>query len=62
MDDSDVGAVDEQNDGGSFEGSSDGDFAEFSFVTECDSAVVDAVASDAWFGFCFGVDGCGFGS
>ncbi len=50
MNDADVESVDEQNDGGSLEGSSESDFVHVAVDAECDSTVVHAVASNAWFG------------
>ena len=62
VDDADVEAVDEENNGGSFEGSSEADFVHFSVEAQCDASVVDAVVSDADLGFLFLWDGCCFGS
>ncbi len=62
VDDADVESVDEQNDGGSFEGSAESDFVHLSVETEGDSSVVDAVVTDPDFWFAVvGVGGC-FGS
>ena len=54
VDDFEVGALDQKNDGGSIEGSSECDSAELSFVAKGDSTVVDAVVADSWFGLCLG--------
>ena len=59
VDDSDVEVVDEQDDAGSVEGSSESDVVELAVDAEGDGAFVDAVVSDAVLG-CGGGVGAGF--
>ncbi len=55
MDDANLEAVDQHQDGGSAVGSSDADVVEAAVVAEAEFAVVvDDIAADAWLGF-----GCG---
>ena len=62
VDDADVVAVDEQDDAGSVEGSSESDVVEVAVDAQADAAVADAVGADTE--LCVGVvvAGCGFGS
>lgn len=62
VDDTDVESVDEQNDGGSFEGSPESDFVHVAVEAECDASVVDAVVTNSGFGFAVVGVGCCFGS
>jgi hypothetical protein len=63
LDDADVEVVDEEQDGGSGEGSSEADVVEPAVVAQGDAAgVVDAVAADAVVGVVAAVSGAGFGA
>jgi len=62
VDDADVVAVDEEQDGGSVEGSSDADVVHVAVDAQADVARVDPVASDAGFVVRVIVVRCGFGS
>ena len=62
VDDAHVVAVDEEEDGGSVEGSPDADVVHVAVDPEADVARVDPVASDAELGVEMVVAGSGFGS
>ncbi len=62
VDDADVEVMDEGDDGGSVEGSSESDVMEFAVDAEGDFAVVDAVVADAELGVRVVVVGAGFGA
>jgi len=61
VDDAYVEVVDEHDDAGSVEGSSEADVVEVSVDAQADSAGLDAVVADAELG-CGGVVGAGFGA
>ena len=61
VDDAHVEVVDEQDDAGSVEGSSEADVVHVAVVAEADASVADAVVADSEVGV-VGVGGGGFGA
>ena len=62
VDDADVWVVDEHDDAGSVEGSSESDVVHLAVDSQADASGLDAVVADSELGVGVVVAGCGFGS